>query len=98
MRRQPQAGPWKQLPLAFHSPADPESAPVLRAAYSRLKLARRLTFEQVMADRALAIGVRHLAHAIVRREVSGNARQSAPATGETGTDTVPVLEPRRRIN
>lgn len=98
MRRQPQTGPWKQLPLAFHSLADPESTSVLRAAYSRLKLARRLTFEQVMADRALAIGVRHLAHAIVRRVASGNASQSTPATRETGTDVVPVLEPRRKFN
>ena len=72
MHRHNHYGSWEQLPLAFNLNADSESMSVLRAAYSRLELSRRLTFEQVMTDRALAIGIRHLADAIARRRSSGN--------------------------
>jgi hypothetical protein len=67
MRRHHQAGSWEQLPLAFNPITNPEITSVLRVAYSRLKLSRRLSFEQVMSDRALAIGIRHLADAIAQR-------------------------------
>jgi hypothetical protein len=67
MRRHAQSGSDKQIPLALHLLAGPESTSVLRTAYTRLELSRRLTFEQVMSNRAYAIGVRNLADAIVRR-------------------------------
>ena len=67
MRRHAQFGSDKQIPLALNLMAGPESTWVLRMAYTRLELSRRLTFEQVMSNRACAIGVRNLADAIVRR-------------------------------
>ena len=88
MHRQDHPGSWKQLPLAFNLNADPESMSALRAAYSRLSLSRRFTFEQVMSDRALAIGIRHLAEAIARRQALGYPAESTPTTNEIpeGTD------------
>lgn len=88
------SGSWKQLPLAFDPNADLESTSVLRTAYSRLKLARRLTFEQVMTDRALAIGVLHLADAIARRQAPGipTDTESAPTIEEIAKGMDPVFE------
>ena len=98
MRRHNQSGSWKQLPLAFNPMTNPASASVLRAAYSRLRLSRRLSFEQVMSDRALAIGVRNLAGAIAHRGASGNPAKSTPATNEIAKDVAPVLELRPETN
>ena len=67
MRRHTRSGSDKQIPLALNLMAGPESTRVLRTAYTRLELSRRLTFEQVMSNRAYAIGVRNLADAMVRR-------------------------------
>jgi hypothetical protein len=39
----------------------------LRAAFSTLDIARRLTFEQAMANRAYSICIRNLAEAFARR-------------------------------
>jgi hypothetical protein len=39
----------------------------LRAAFATLDIARRLTFEQAMANRAYSIGIRNLAEACARR-------------------------------
>ncbi len=50
-----------------------ESASVLRTAYTRLELSRRLSFEQVMSNRAYAIGVRNLADAMARRGACGSS-------------------------
>lgn len=97
MHRQNHPGPWKQLPLAFNLNADPESMSVLRTAYSRLKLSRRLTFEQVMSDRALAIGIRHLAESIANRQDSGNPAMDAPAASGIAEDMDPAPELRPEI-
>jgi hypothetical protein len=43
---------------------------------------RHLAFEQVMSDRAYAIGVRNLADAIARLWASGNSTKSTPTTNE----------------
>lgn len=71
MRHQIHTGSGKQIPLDLNLMAGPEIPSVLQAAYTRLELSRRLSFEQVMADRIYAIGVRNLAHAIVRRNARG---------------------------
>lgn len=67
MRHRTQSGSAKQIPLAFNPMASLDSASALRTAYTRLELSRRLSFEQVMSNRAYAIGVRNLADAIARR-------------------------------
>jgi len=63
----PQSGSAKQIPFAFYPVARADSASVLRTAYMRLQLSRRLSFEQAMSNRAYAIGVRNLADAMTRR-------------------------------
>ena len=98
MHRHNQSGSWRQLPLAFNPNANPESTSVLRAAYSQLALSRRLTFEQVMTDRALAIGIRHLAEVIARRRASGNPAESSPTTNEIAEGTDPEFGLRPEIN
>jgi hypothetical protein len=67
MRHSTQSGTGKQIPLAFNPMASLDSTSVLRSAYTRLELSRRLSFEQVMSNRAYAIGVRNLADAMARR-------------------------------
>jgi hypothetical protein len=67
MRHRTQSASGKQIPLAFNPAASLDCKSVLHLAYTRLQLSRRLSFEQVMSDRACAIGVRNLADAIVRR-------------------------------
>ena len=67
MRHHAQSGSAKQIPLAFSLMGSPAPKSVLHAAYERLELSRRLSFEQVMANRVYAIGVRNLADAIARR-------------------------------
>ena len=73
MRYRTQFDSGKQIPLAFNPMSNPESASVLRSAYTRLELSRRLSFEQVMSNRAYAIGVRNLADAIARRVACGTS-------------------------
>ena len=84
MRRHTQFDSGKQIPLALDLMASPASEPALFAAYRRLELSRRLSFEQVMSDRAYAIGVRNLADAMARRRTSGNMAGSTPAPNEKG--------------
>jgi hypothetical protein len=67
MRHRTHSASEKQIPLAFNPAASLDGKSVLHLAYTRLQLSRRLSFEQVMSDRACAIGVRNLADAIVRR-------------------------------
>ena len=67
MRHRTQSGSGKQISLAFNPTASPDSASVLRSAYTRLELSRRLSFEQAMSNHAYAIGVRNLADAMARR-------------------------------
>lgn len=73
MRRHTQPDLGKQIPLAFNLMPNPEAESILRTAYGRLELSRRLSFEQAMADRIYAIGVRNLADAIARRGGRANA-------------------------
>ena len=77
MRHRTQSGSAKQIPLAFNPIASLDNTWVLRTAYTRLELSRRLSFEQVMSNRAYAIGVRNLADAIARRGACGNATKKA---------------------
>ena len=67
MHHRTQSGSGQQIPFAFYPMASVDSASVLRTAYTRLQLSRRLSFEQAMSNRAYAIGVRNLADAITRR-------------------------------
>ena len=71
MRHDTQSGSGKQIPLAFNPMAGLDSTSVLRSAYTRLELSRRFSFEQVMSNRAFAIGVRNLADAMARRGACG---------------------------
>ena len=61
-----------QLPLDLCPTADLAKESALRAAYMGLDLSRHLTFEQVMADPAYAIGIRNLAEAMARRRNRGS--------------------------
>jgi hypothetical protein len=73
MRHRIQSGSAKQIPLAFNPMAGVDSMSVLRTAYTRLELSRRLSFEQVMSNRAYAIGVRNLADAMARRSACASS-------------------------
>jgi hypothetical protein len=77
MRHRSQSGSAKQIPLAFNPMASPDSASVLRTAYTRLELSRRLSFEQAMANRVYAIGVRNLADAMARRGACANSTKAS---------------------
>ena len=75
MRHSTQSGTAKQIPLALYPMAALDTTSVLRSAYTRLELSRRLSFEQAMANRACAIGVRNLADAMERRRsCAGSAK------------------------
>lgn len=86
MRHHTQFDSGKQIPLALDLTAIPASESALLAAYRRLELSRRLSFNQVMSDRAYAIGVRNLADAIARRGTSGYATNGTPSTVEPAED------------
>ena len=98
MRHQTHTGSGKQIPLALNLIANPEITSVLHTAYTRLELSRRLTFEQVMADRIYAIGVRNLADAIVRRTARGNSRTCIPGSSEIGKPGDPTSGFRPEIS
>jgi hypothetical protein len=76
MRQRTQSGSANQIPLAFNPMASFDSTSVLRKAYTQLELSRRLSFEQVMANRACAIGVRNLADAIARRAARADSSRN----------------------
>lgn len=73
MQRHAQHARARQLALDL----DPDPAAqaareaALRAAYRRLQLSVRLSFEQVMSDPSYAIGIRNLAHAMAQRRGHG---------------------------
>ncbi|MBE0620529.1 MAG: hypothetical protein IH605_08065 [Burkholderiales bacterium] len=73
MRCRTQSDSAKQFPLALNPVAGLDSSLVLRSAYTRLQLSHRLSFEQVMSNRAYAIGVRNLAEAMARRAARANS-------------------------
>jgi len=56
------------MPLPL-SPAktDPTSESALRAAFKQLPISRDMSFEQAMADAAIAIGIRNVAAASARK-------------------------------
>ena len=76
MRHRTQFGSGNQIPLALNPAAGLDNASILRAAYTRLDLSRRLSFEQAMSNRAYAIGVRNLADAMARRRARANSKKT----------------------
>ena len=76
MQRDAQHATGKQIPLDLELDPAAQSArdSALRAAYVRLRLSARLSFEQVMSDPAYAIGIRNLADAMTRRGGAASAR------------------------
>lgn len=56
-----------QIPLALESVDSLQAESALRSEYRRMQISRRLTFEQVMSETALAICIRNLAEAAARR-------------------------------
>jgi hypothetical protein len=92
MHHHTQSGSGKQIPLAFNSMGTLDSASVLHTAYTRLELSRRLSFEQVMSNRAYAIGVRNLADAIARRRLV-ETRAKSIATDKAVKNTAPSTNP-----
>ncbi len=67
MSRLAHRAPTDQLPLPLEPLANPRTDAALRAAYRRVEISRRLTYEQAMSRTACAIGIRNLADAIARR-------------------------------
>jgi hypothetical protein len=59
--------PDPQIPLALEPVDSAQAESALRGEYRRMQISRRLTFEQAMADTALAICIRNLAEATARR-------------------------------
>jgi hypothetical protein len=76
MHRHAQHVSEKQIPLNLEPTANPAGESALRAAYKRLELLRCLTFEEVMSNRALAIGIRNLADAIARRGTAASTTKA----------------------
>jgi hypothetical protein len=60
-----------QIPLALEPVDGPQAESALRGEYRRMPISRRMTFEQAMADTALAICIRNLAEAKARRAGAG---------------------------
>lgn len=67
MTRIAQHDPASQIPLGLEPLTNPATEAAQRAAFKRLDISRRLTFEQAVSDTAYAIGIRNLAEAIARR-------------------------------
>ena len=74
MHRQAQHASGKQIPLDLAPVAAAALESALHAAYERLRLSGRLSFEQVMSDPLYAIGIRNLAHAMARRRTAASAK------------------------
>lgn len=66
--------PDSQMPLALEHVDSLQAESALRSEYRRMRLSRRLTFEQVMSDTALAICIRNLAEAAARRRSARRGR------------------------
>ena len=64
----------RQIPLDLDPAAHLARESALRAAYVRLRLSARLSFEQVMSDPSYALGIRNLADAMARRRSTASAR------------------------
>jgi hypothetical protein len=74
MHRHAQHVSEKQILLDLDPTVHLARESALRAAYVRLQLSARLSFEQVMSDPTYAIGIRNLADAIARRRNAVSAR------------------------
>jgi hypothetical protein len=61
----------RQLPLALDPPTSLQAESAMRGVYRCMRISSRLTFEQVMSDTSLAICVRNLADAALRRHAHG---------------------------
>jgi hypothetical protein len=96
MRHHAQSGSGNQIPLAFNPMGTLDSTSVLRTAYTRLELSRRLSFEQVMSNRAYAIGVRNLADAIARRRFVEARAKTIAADKAAARNTAPSTDPFAR--
>lgn len=68
--------PLDQPGLAFDATDGVQPQAALRAAFRRLRMSHRLSFEQAMANRTLAICLHNLAEAMAE----GPARPRAPRT------------------
>jgi len=64
----------RQIPLDLDPAAHLARESRLRAAYARLQLSARLSFEQMMSHPVYAIGIRNLADAAARRRRAASAR------------------------
>jgi len=93
MHHHAQSGSGKQIPLAFNPMGTLDSPSVLHTAYTRLELSRRLSFEQVMSNRAYAIGVRNLADAIARRRLVETRAKSIAADRVAAKNAAPSTKP-----
>jgi hypothetical protein len=67
MRRLSHPALINQIPLGLEPSVNPTAESALRSAFKRLRLPRRLTFEQAMSDTAYSICIRNLSEAIARR-------------------------------
>ncbi len=63
--------PQRQMPLAFEPATSLQAQSAMRGVYRRMRISSRLTYEQVMSDPSLAICVRNLADAVLRRHTPG---------------------------
>jgi hypothetical protein len=72
--------PWKRIAMRAINDGYIESADEFVRFFDACL--RHLAFDQVMADRAYAVGVRNLADAIARKWASGNSFKSTPSTNE----------------
>ena len=70
-----------QIPLALEPEDDAQAESALRGEFRCMAISRRLTFEQAMADTALAICIRNLAEARARRR---GARSYCPVPSKMG--------------
>ena len=75
----------RQIPLALNAVAGFDGTSILRSAYRRLDLSRRLSFEQAMSNPACAIGVRNLADAMVRRKLAETRHKRDSTVREMAT-------------
>jgi hypothetical protein len=73
MQRHSRRACERQIPLDLEPTVNPRSESALRAAYQRVHLPRKFSFEDAMSNRALAIGIENLADAMARHHYSRNA-------------------------
>ncbi len=97
MRHHTLSGSGKQVSLAISPMAIAERGFPLHLAYGRLEPWRQPNFEQVMAKRVIAIGVRNMADAITRRGCCGKTEHEHPRSDATSMHADPRTESRTGI-